>query len=178
MSYADTLDRILAGDFDDATEEQRARAVRELITVCSAATAAAALQPVPFLDLAVSGPVQIAMVQGIGRIHGYELNRQSVLEILSTFGASILAKQAVIGGMRFVPVFGSLVGVGMAWAMTWAIGEVADHYFACGRGVPPHELRSMLKRVYKEKRAEARRNGGPPTEPQAPTGDCDSHPSM
>ncbi len=167
MSYTNTLDRILAGDFDDATEAQRAEAVRDLITVCSAASAAAALQPLPFLDLAGTGPVQIGMVQGIGRIHGYRLDRTSVLEILSTFGASILAQQAVLGGMRFIPLLGSLVGAGMAWAMTWAIGEVADHYFACGRGVPPHELREMLRRVYKDKRREARRRGGRPPEPEA-----------
>ena len=42
----------------------------------------------------------------------------------------------------------------MAYALTWAIGDVSDHYFKNGRGVPQGELRDMFKRVYEQKKAE------------------------
>ena len=42
----------------------------------------------------------------------------------------------------------------MAYALTWAIGEVSNRYFASGRTLDDTELRSLFKRVYKEKKAE------------------------
>ena len=42
----------------------------------------------------------------------------------------------------------------MAYALTYAVGEVSDHYFRSGRGVAAEDLKSMFEKVYKQKRAE------------------------
>ena len=42
----------------------------------------------------------------------------------------------------------------MAYAMTYAIGEVSHAYFASGRGMASSELRSMFDAIYRRKRAE------------------------
>ncbi|NOY25390.1 MAG: DUF697 domain-containing protein [Oligoflexia bacterium] len=153
-TYAETFQRVLDGDYTDATPEDRAAAVREVIEMGAGAAAVVSFQPIPLLDLVLVSPIQIGMVQAIGRIHGYRLDHKSVLEILSTFGASILAQNLVMSSVKFIPFAGFIAAPAMAYALTWAIGEVSEHYFENGRGVDQDELRDMFKKVYREKKAE------------------------
>lgn len=152
--YAQTFDRVMNGSFEEATDQERRRAVQEIIHIGSTAAAAVAFQPFPLVDLVLVSPIQIAMVQAIGKIYGHKLDRKSVLEILSTFGASILAQSLVMSAAKFVPVAGWLAGISMAYALTYAIGECSEHYFRTGRGVPQEDLKSMFRKVYGEKRKE------------------------
>ncbi len=155
--YMETLERVMAGDYEGATDEERHEAVREVIQVCSLASSAVTIQPFPLLDVALITPIQIAMVQGIGRVHGHDLDRKSVLEILTTLGASIVAQNAMMAAAKCIPVLGWIMTLSMAYALTYAIGEVSDHYFRHGRGVDPDDLRSMFRKVYDEKKAEKER---------------------
>jgi uncharacterized protein (DUF697 family) len=154
MGYLDTLKRVMEGDYANASAEEKANAVREVIQVCSVAASAVTVQPIPFVDTALIAPIQIALVQAIGRIHGYKLDKKSVIEILSTLGASIVAQNVIMAAAKFVPFLGWLVTISMAYALTYAIGEVSDHYFKNGRGVPQQDLKDMFNSVYKTKRAE------------------------
>jgi uncharacterized protein (DUF697 family) len=156
MSYLDTLRRVMDGGYDDASQQERDDAVREVIQVCSVAAGAVAFQPFPFLDTLLVSPIQIGMVQAIGRIHGHALDKKTVLEVLSTFGASLLAQNAIMAASKFIPGFGWVVSISMAYALTYAVGEVSDAYFRSGRGIEPDELRTMFKKVYKEKRPRSR----------------------
>lgn len=153
-SYAETFQRVLEGDYAEATPEERAEAVREVIEMGSAAAAAAAIQPFPFLDVVLLTPIQIGMVQAIGRVYGHRLDQKSILEILSTFGASVLAQNVIVSSAKLVPFAGWLAAPAMAYALTWAVGEVSDHYFKHGRGVSPDELREMFKKTYRSKKEE------------------------
>jgi uncharacterized protein (DUF697 family) len=153
-TWGEVVDRVMRGDFDDATPEERAEAVQTLIQTGAVAASAVTIQPIPFVDSLLIAPIQIGMVQAIARVYGHRLDRQAVLEMLSTFGASIVAQNVMIAAAKFVPFFGWVVTISMAYALTWAIGEVSDHYFRAGRGVDPGELRSMFKDVYTSKRAE------------------------
>lgn len=152
--YADTIGRVMSGDFAGASDEEKARHVRELIQVCAIAAGAVAVQPIPLLDIALLAPIQIGMVQGIGRIHGYDLDRKSVLEILSTFGASLVAQSVIMTAAKLIPFFGWAAALSMAYALTYAIGEVSDHYFRTGRGVSQASLREMFDSSYRRARAD------------------------
>lgn len=153
-THLETLKRVLDGDYDDATEAEKRRAIRELVQVCSVAAGAVTFQPFPLLDTALITPIQIGLVQGIGRIYGHTLDKRSILEILSTFGASIVAQNVIMATAKLIPFFGWVVTISMAYALTWAIGEVSDHYFKNGRNVDEDELRAMFERVYKAKKDE------------------------
>ncbi len=153
-TYSEVLERIVRGDYDDAPVAERTEAVAKAIQACAVAAAALTVQPVPLLDSALIAPVQIAMVQAIGRVHGHRLDRKSVLEILSTLGASIVAQNAAMAAAKLIPLFGWVVAPSMAYALTWAIGEVSDLYFRSGRGLEPEELRSRFQEVYRAKKAE------------------------
>ncbi len=154
MKWTETVKRVMDGDYREATPEERREAVRDLIQVCSIASSVVAVQPIPFVDTALIAPIQIAMVQGIGRVHGFSLDKKSILEILSTFGASIVAQNVIMAAAKFIPFLGWAVSVSMAYALTYAIGEVSDYYFRAGRGVSSSELQDMFKRVYEDKKKE------------------------
>lgn len=153
-SYAETFQRVLEGDYQDATPDERREAVREVIEMGSAAAAAAAIQPLPLLDVLLISPIQIGMVQAIGRVHGHRLDQKSILEILSTFGASVLAQNLIISSAKLVPFAGWIAAPAMAYSLTWAVGEVSEHYFAGGRGIEPAELREMFRKTYRSKKEE------------------------
>ncbi len=153
-SHIDTLKRVLDGNYDNASDAEKQKAIRELIQVCSTAAGAVTVQPIPFVDSALITPIQIGMVQGIGKIHGYSLDKKSILEMLSTFGASIVAQNVIIAAAKFVPFFGWLVTISMAYALTWAIGEASTRYFASGRTLGEDELRSIFSDTYKTKKDE------------------------
>jgi len=154
MSYADTIARILDGDFDAATPEERQEAVTEVIQVCSVAAGAVAVQPIPLLDVVLITPIQVAMVRAIGRVHGHRLDEKAVIEMISTFGASIVAQNVVMAAAKFVPFAGWVASIAMAYGLTWAIGDVAAFYFENGRGVAPGDLKSRFRKVYEQKKSE------------------------
>ncbi|MFW5921322.1 MAG: YcjF family protein [Polyangiales bacterium] len=153
-TYTDTVGRVMSGDFDYETEQERDQAVRDVIQVCSAASGAVAVQPFPVADIALLAPIQIGMVQAIGRIRGCSIDHRTALEILSTFGATLVSHGVVRTSVRLVPVFGWLMGISMSYASTWALGEVSDVWFRCGRDVPPADLRAMFREIYAKKKAE------------------------
>ncbi|MGZ3451618.1 MAG: DUF697 domain-containing protein [Polyangiales bacterium] len=157
MSYLETIRKVMDGDYENAPQAEKDAAVRDLIKVCSVAAAAVTIQPIPLLETALISPIQIAMVQAIGRVHGYKLDRKSIVEILGTFGASLVAQNVIMAAAKLIPFAGWLITTSMAYALTYAIGEVSDHYFRNGRGVPQSELKDMFKRVYEQKKAEKQR---------------------
>jgi uncharacterized protein (DUF697 family) len=157
MGYLETIRRVMDGEYENAPQAEKDAAIRDVIQVCSIAAAAVTVQPIPLLDTALISPIQIAMVQAIARVHGYKLDKKSIIEILGTFGASLVAQNVIMAAAKFIPFAGWVITVSMAYALTYAIGEVSDHYFRNGRGVPQGELKDMFKRIYEQKKAEKQR---------------------
>jgi uncharacterized protein (DUF697 family) len=154
MGYVETIHRVLQGNFDDATEAEKLAAVREVTLVCSVAAAAVTIQPLPLVDLVLLAPIHIGMVQAIGRVHGHDLEPKTVVEVLASFGASLVARGVVLSALKIVPVFGWAASASMAYAMTYAIGEVSHSYFASGRGLSASKLKSMYRSAYESKKRE------------------------
>jgi len=152
--HLETVKRVLDGNYTEASDEEKQRAVEQLVRVCSVAAGAVTIQPFPFVDTALVTPIQIAMVQGIGKIHGYKLDAKSILEMLGTFGASIVAQNVIMAAAKFIPFFGWVVSISIGYALTWAIGEVSDHYFKNGRNVDEAELKEMFQSIFSRKKAE------------------------
>jgi uncharacterized protein (DUF697 family) len=154
MGYLETISRVMHGNFDHATDAEKLAAVRDVTVVCSVAAAAVAVQPVPLLDVALLAPIHVGMVQAIGQVHGHKLDTKSVVEMLATFGGSIVTRGVIGSVVKVIPVFGWAASASMAYAMTYAIGEVSHCYFASGRGLSAAELKTMFRSVYDAKRAE------------------------
>jgi uncharacterized protein (DUF697 family) len=145
---------IRAGRYDEATEEEKDRAARELIRECSLAASVIALQPVPLLDLRLLAPVHHALIEAIARIHGHQVDRRSVVELLKAWRADLLLPQATLAASKFVPAVGWAISARTAHAITYALGMAAH---TCFRRCFPRdptactsELRSMIHRLYRE----------------------------
>lgn len=153
-TWKNRIERILLGDFDDASEAEKTRAVEDLIQACAVAAGAVTIQPIPMVDTALITPIQIGMVQAIGKIRGYTLDAKSVIEILSVFGASIVTQNVIIAAAKLVPFAGWAVSISMAYALTYAIGVASNRYFESGRGASRAELTSLFDETFARKKKE------------------------
>jgi uncharacterized protein (DUF697 family) len=92
-------------------------------------------------------PLQMKMVYRVGRAHGYELDRGHVKDLLATAGVGMASQYLERAGVKLIgKVFGKgLVGgliggiakqavsSGMSFGTTYALGHLANRYYAGGR---------------------------------------------
>jgi len=110
-------------------------------------------------------PLQMRMVYRIGHRYGYTLDRGHIRDFLATAGVG-LAAQAVEGmARRFLgglagqllggmgrAVVGAGTGAAFAFAGTYAIGQLANRYYAGGRKMDTAVLRDTYARLLAEGR--------------------------
>lgn len=129
--------------------------------VQSTAITAGALELLPhsLATLAIV-PLQMRLVYRVGKAYGYELDGGHIREFLAVAGVS-MASQVVEGIAERTArgLFGSLLGgfvghlasqaagSGVAFASTYAVGELARQYYAAGRSFSAIELRTAYDRL-------------------------------
>jgi uncharacterized protein (DUF697 family) len=123
----------------------------------SITAAAAAVQPIPGLDLALLTPIQVGMVRTVAAIYGHPLGVRTALELLGAFGTGLAAQQAVMAAVKLVPVAGLPVAISVAYAVTYAVGEATRVRFAHGRPDTSQDLREVFRRAYRGQRRAVRR---------------------
>jgi uncharacterized protein (DUF697 family) len=143
-----TLKRVLDGGADVASEEEKELTVRRLIQTGCAAAMLATLQPLPVVDVALIMPIQVGMVQGIGRVRGYRLDKKSVWEILNNVRTGLVTQHATLAAAKLVPAAGTLVAACVAHGLTYAVGVLADSYFQTGRTMLPSVMQATFNRAY------------------------------
>lgn len=146
MNYEETIQKLISGDFDDATPEERDKVIEQIIHASALAASILAVAPVPFIEM----PIQVTMVRAIGKVYGYTLDKKVIYEILSSIGGSIVLRQLV----RFIPGVGAIANLSKVYGTTWAMGIAADYYFRQNREVVKEELMRMFKMTQKEKTLE------------------------
>lgn len=111
-------------------------------------------------------PLQMKMVYRIGAKHGFSLDRGHVKEFLATVGVGLGSQvlegyaRNLLGGLlkktlgRTAARIGrAAVGPAMAFAGTWALGQVARSYYGGGRRLDVAALRSLFAGKVAEGRA-------------------------
>jgi uncharacterized protein (DUF697 family) len=150
MSWLDTLDDIRTRDFSKVPTKERDTIARDVINMCSYATALVAISPLPLTDVVLTLPIQTGMVVTIGHIYGRKVTKASardlILELGTTAGVGLLARQGI---KALIPVFGAILTVAPAYAANWAMGRVAMEYFK-----DPKLKRDNLKEVFRRAREE------------------------
>ncbi|HTX64833.1 MAG TPA: hypothetical protein VMD31_03615, partial [Opitutaceae bacterium] len=111
-------------------------------------------------------PLQMRMTYRIGKKYGYTLDSGHIRDFLATAGVG-LASQAVenmarrllgglagglLGGLGGM-VVGTGTSFGFAFASTYAIGHLADRYYAGGRKMEAALLRETYARLLADGRA-------------------------
>ena len=157
MGWLDTLKKAARGPSRQglSVEEQKA-ASRELVQMSALAAGAITLAPLPFVDFVAITPVQAAMVMAVGRVHGRELDlteaKSVLIELASVCGAGLLARQVFTTATKFLlPGLGGVLSAPYAFAVTWAMGQVATRYFE------DPSARDKLKAVFEDALAEGKR---------------------
>jgi uncharacterized protein (DUF697 family) len=152
-AYTQPLRRCLDGEFDGASDEEKERAVEDLIRMCSSAAGAIVVQPIPVVDAFLLPPIHLRMVQGIGRIHGYLLDKKGCRQVVRPLGGRLFRMNAAIAGAKLVPLvplIGDIIAISIAYALTSAIGELSDRYFRTGRTMLPADVRTAFDSIYRE----------------------------
>ncbi|HZH05799.1 MAG TPA: GTPase [Lautropia sp.] len=110
-------------------------------------------------------PLQMKLVYRIGKVHGFELDRGHVKDLLATMGVGVTGQyledigRKLLGGLlgraggkMLGGLAGGATGVAFSFATTWAIGQVAKRYYAGGRKMDS----ALLKQTYTSLMDEAR----------------------
>ena len=127
-------------------------------SILNAAITNAALELLPeSLALMAIIPLQMKLVYRIGQAYGFELDGSSVKDFLATLGVGLTAQYLEQFGRKLLGgLLGSVAGgigrsighqaasSGMAFASTWALGQVARQYYAGGRTLDAEKLRAAF----------------------------------
>lgn len=115
-------------------------------------------------------PLQMKMVYGIGKAHGYALDRGHIRDFLATAGAGLAAQAVegyarkllggVVGGLLGGGILGGLgratvgtaTGSAITFAATYAIGHLALHYYGGGRRMETAVLKDTYQRLVEDGR--------------------------
>ena len=127
-------------------------------SILNAAITNAALELLPesLASMAII-PLQMKLVYRIGQAYGYELDGSSVKDFLATLGVGLTAQYLEQFGRKLLGgLLGSVAGgigrsighqaasSGMAFASTWALGQMARQYYAGGRTLDGEKLRAAF----------------------------------
>jgi len=104
---------------------------RTLVTRAALAASGAATVPIPLSDAVLISGVQVAMLSGITRVWGLNLERGFFITLLSslvgTLGATLVGRTVAGGLAKLIPGLGSLIGATVnattAATLTKALGE-------------------------------------------------------
>lgn len=99
-------------------------------------------------------PLQMKMVYRIGKRHGYELDRGHIKDFAATAGLGLTSQvvegfarkllKGVLGKGLVGGIAGQAVSSGFSFASTYALGKVAQSYYAGGRQLGAIQLRALF----------------------------------
>lgn len=132
-------------------------AADKLIRNCSLISIGAGIFPIPVVDVAALGGVQVYLIRELCKVYGIPFEKERVKNVLSAIAGSaapMLAAPAVIALAKFVPGVGTLVGglamPGLSAASTLALGRIFKRHFACGGCLDDVDVQEMSAEYQEE----------------------------
>lgn len=108
-------------------------------------------------------PLQMKMVYSIGKAHGFELDREHIKDFAATLGVGMTGQyveqmgRKLLGGLLGKLGGGLLGGLGSAatgaafsFATTYALGKVAQQYYAGGRKIDATQLKQVFANMFSQ----------------------------
>jgi uncharacterized protein (DUF697 family) len=152
---AATANEAASPDAAEATPESRRAAAVKLVERFSLWSGAAGLIPLPLVDLAAVGGVQVRMLSRISQIYGVPFSENRGKALIAGLAGSMIPVSSAIGAasiIKGVPLFGTVVSAfampAMSAGATYAIGMVFIEHFASGGTLldfDPVDYREFLK---------------------------------
>jgi uncharacterized protein (DUF697 family)/tellurite resistance protein len=126
------------------------------IVNASITNAALELLPESLASMAIL-PLQVRLVYQIGKAYGYELDQGHIKEFVATLGVGLTGQYLEQFGRKLLGgLLGSVLGglgravgqqtasSGMAFATTWALGQLAKQYYGGGRTLDAGKLKAAF----------------------------------
>ena len=149
-----------------------AAALDKQIVNASVTNAALELLPETLASMAIL-PLQVKLVYQIGKAYGYELDQGHIKEFVATLGVGLTGQyleqfgRKLLGGLLGTVLGGVGRGVGhqaassgMAFATTWAIGQLARQYYGGGRTLDAGRLKAAFAPLLAEGQGLIAKYGG------------------
>jgi len=118
-------------------------------------------------------PLQVRLVYRIGTAYGYELDQGHIKEFIAALGVGLAGQYLEHFGRKLLGgLLGSVLGgmgravghqaasSGMAFATTWALGQVAKQYYGGGRTLDAEKLKAAFAPLLAQGQALVDRYGG------------------
>ena len=141
----------------------------KMILNASITNAALELLPESLASMAII-PLQMRLVYRIGQAHGFQLDRSHARDFLATLGVGLTGQyveqigRKLLGGLlgRVGGGLGGTIGrqaasSGMSFATTYALGRIAQRYYAAGRTMDTAMLKSTFTQLLEEAKGMAPR---------------------
>ena len=142
-------------DITGMTEEERDEVASKLVDRFSLWSGAAGLIPIPLVDMAAVGGVQLQMLRRLSEIYGVPFSENRGKSVLASLAGAVIpfSTATTIGGLaKFFPVIGTAIGqltmAGVSAPATWVIGKVFIQHFASGGTLldfNPPDYREFIK---------------------------------
>src|SRR6476660_8988337 len=150
---------VTTGLKSETTQPSRDELASQLVDRLSLWSGAAGLIPVPLVDIAAVGGVQLHMLRRLSEIYGVPFSENRGKSILASIAGAVIpastANTAAIGTMSLIkglPGFGSVIGAltmpVVSAGATWVIGKVFIQHFASGGTLldfNPPDYREFIK---------------------------------
>jgi uncharacterized protein (DUF697 family) len=139
MAEAMMENEAASADADEMSPESRRAIAVKLVERFALWSGAAGLIPVPFVDLATVGGMQIQMLRRLSQIYEVPFAKNQGKSIIAGLAGSMIPATSALGTaslMKGVPVFGSLISAiampALSAGATYAIGMAFIEHFASG----------------------------------------------
>ena len=149
-----------------------AAALDQQIVNASITNAALELLPETLASMAIL-PLQVRLVYRIGKAYGYELDQGHIKEFVAALGVGLAGQYLEQFGRKLLGgLLGSVLGgmgrtvgrqaasSGMAFATTWALGQVAKQYYGGGRTLDLAKLKASFEPLVQQGQSLVQRYGG------------------
>jgi uncharacterized protein (DUF697 family) len=157
------------------TEVEREVAATQLVDRFTLYSGAAGLIPVPLIDIAAVGGLQVDLVRRLSQIYGVPFAENRGRSIVASIAGSLLpasaattTTMAIASGLKFIPGLGTLVAVlsmpAFSACATYVIGKVFMKHFAMGGTLIDFDLPNYSEFIKTQKeKFQARRKGAAAT---------------
>lgn len=152
--FLETKRTVLPSSIEAVTEpEARAVEIHNDVVKYSVLSGILGANPIPGLaiatDLAVVA-LQVKLVRDVGQYWGHKVDKKAALSLLGGVGIGTGARLAVSQLAKLVPGWGSAFGAATSFASTFALGRVANEFFASGSATSIAELKDKFKEAEEE----------------------------
>ncbi|MBQ7457509.1 MAG: DUF697 domain-containing protein [Desulfovibrio sp.] len=130
--------------------QDRGEKADKMIVAASTAAGAIGLIPLPIADMPFIITTQVALILGLCSLYGKTFTRHAAKSLVLTCLSALAGPIAFQNIMKVVPGLGSVVGGGVAFACTYAVGKATKIFLEQEKALDFSNFTKYVKNIFKE----------------------------